>query len=250
MKVTYIGHSGFLVEWDECYWLFDYYTGDIPPMDAAKKVYVFVSHGHGDHYNPKIFELRQKHRDIEYVLSSDIRPPEEDWARKQVLSVEPEKQYELHDGDSWGDGGGGHGDGFHNGIMLTTLRSTDLGVAFLLTYQGKTVYHAGDLNYWIWEEETDQYNDVMANAFKEQMAHLRGKTIDVAFVPLDPRQEGYYYLGLETLLNTAKVKHVFPMHFGAEFSVIGRYKSERPEDPCGATVVDIERAGQEWKIEP
>ena len=32
MKVTYIGHSGFLIESGSCCCLFDYYQGEIPSM--------------------------------------------------------------------------------------------------------------------------------------------------------------------------------------------------------------------------
>ncbi|MGE5579456.1 MAG: MBL fold metallo-hydrolase [Bacillota bacterium] len=236
MRVRYIGHSGFLVEWEACYWLFDYYTGDIPHMDAEKKVFVFVSHKHRDHLNPRVFDLRHRHRSIEYVLSSDIEPPQEDWVSKIVTHVESEKRYELDDGRG-------------QPILLTTLKSTDLGVAFLLNYLGKTVYHAGDLNLWVWKEETEQDNEAMRAAFNEQMKHLKDAAIDVAFVPLDPRQEEYYYLGLEALLNTTKVRRVFPMHFGSEYSVIQRFKKERAANPHGAAIMDIRRAGQEWQID-
>lgn len=236
MKVTYIGHSGFLMEWETCYWLFDYYTGDIPQMDAAKKVFVFVSHKHGDHFNPKIFDLHHHYRDIVYVLSSDIEEPQVDEVLDQVMSVEPGKQYEMHDRD-------------HKTIRLTTLKSTDLGVAFLLNYLGKTVYHAGDLNLWVWKEETKRYNEEMAAAFDEQMKNLKGVAIDVAFVPLDPRQEEYYHMGLDSLLSVAKIKYVFPMHFGRDSSVIERYKKERAASPCGTVIMDIKRAGQEWEID-
>lgn len=234
MKVTYIGHSGFLVEWQACYWLFDYYTGDIPQMDAEKKVFVFVSHSHGDHFSPRVFDLRHKYPNVEYVLSSDIELPKEDWVSEKVTLVEPEKRYEFDDG--------------HNRmVLLQTLKSTDLGVAFLLSYLGKTVYHAGDLNLWVWKEETQQYNDDMTAAFTEQMNHLKGIPIDVAFVPLDPRQEEYYHLGLEALLSITKVKRVFPMHFGREFSVIQRYMKDRAANLAGTILTDIKQAGQEWR---
>jgi len=236
MKVSYIGHSGFLVEWDACYWLFDYYTGDLPEMDEGKKVFVFVSHRHGDHLNRKIFDLRHKYPKIEYVLSSDIELPVEDWIFNLVTLVDPEDDYELDDGRG-------------QTIHLITLKSTDEGVAFLLNYLSKTVYHAGDLNLWVWKEETEQYNADMRAAFNQQMDHLKDVAIDVAFVPLDPRQEEDYYSGLEALLNTAKVKRVFPMHFGKDFSVIERYKRERPTSPHGTVIMDISRAGQEWQID-
>jgi L-ascorbate metabolism protein UlaG (beta-lactamase superfamily) len=235
MKVRYIGRSGFLVEWETCYWLFDYYTGDIPKLDAKKKVFVFVSHRHSDHLNPKVFELRHEHRNVEYVLSSDIELPREDWVFTHVTRVEPEKQYELRDLDN-------------RVLLLKTLKSTDEGVAFLLNYIGNTVYHAGDLNLWVWKEESREYNEDMEAAFEEQMKHLMGVAIDVAFVPLDPRQEEYYYLGLESLLNTADVKRVFPMHFGGDFSVIERYRKEKAASLRSTVLEDIGQAGQEWEI--
>lgn len=90
----------------------------------------------------------------------------------------------------------------------------------------------------------------MTAAFDEQMDYLKGLVIDVAFVPLDPRQEEYYYLGLEALLEKAKVKRVFPMHFGRNFSVIEQYKKERAANLRETVLVDIGRAGQEWEIDP
>ena len=73
MKVRYVGHSGFLVEWRACYWLFVYYFGKLPELDAGKRVFVFASHEHGDHWNPRVLDLRHEHPDVQYVLSSDIQ---------------------------------------------------------------------------------------------------------------------------------------------------------------------------------
>ena len=53
MKVTYLNHSGFLLELENCYIIFDYYRGELSPLNAKKDVFVFCSHVHGDHYNPK-----------------------------------------------------------------------------------------------------------------------------------------------------------------------------------------------------
>ena len=48
MKITYIYHSGFLVETKECYYLFDYYKGSLPSLDTNKQILVFASHSHRD----------------------------------------------------------------------------------------------------------------------------------------------------------------------------------------------------------
>lgn len=236
VKVCFLGHSGFLLEWDSCYWLFDYYVGEIPELDTGKRVFVFASHSHGDHWNPKVLDLSRKHPDVHYVLSSDIDLTEADRVSRTVAFVEPEKEYELE---------GGQG----QPIRLTTLRSTDAGVAFLLNYLGKRIYHAGDLNHWVWEGEPEEYNKAMTEAFNEQMDRLEGLAIDVAFVPLDPRQEEYYYLGLEGLLKKARVKKVFPMHFGRNFGVIEQYKKERAGNLGETILMEIKEAGQRWEID-
>ena len=71
MKVTYISHSGFLIETKNCLFLFDYYEGKIPPLSQEKPLFIFVSHWHSDHFNPEIFSIR--HEKVHYILSHDTR---------------------------------------------------------------------------------------------------------------------------------------------------------------------------------
>jgi L-ascorbate metabolism protein UlaG (beta-lactamase superfamily) len=243
LKITYIDHSGFLIEWDTCYWLFDYYKGEIPEMASEKKLFVFVSHKHEDHFNPEIFKLYDRHKEVEYILSSDIRVTKETLAKygyseeilNKTVSVKPTNEYELWDLKQ-------------NKIRLKTLKSTDCGVAFLLQYQGKTIYHAGDLNLWVWKEESKQYNNNMTANFLKEMDALKDITIDIAFAPLDPRQEDWYYLGLEKLINTAQVKFLFPMHFWDKPDIIKKYKSERNSYVNNARIMEISQNSQKWEM--
>ncbi len=240
MEITYIGHSGFLIEWENCYFLFDYYQGEIPVMHADKKIFVFVSHKHEDHFNPHIFTLHQKYKNIQYILSSDIRltrdkvlkfgMTEELFAK--ILSVKPSSEYVLLDQKQ-------------ERLILKTLKSTDCGVAFLVNYCGKTVYHAGDLNLWVWKGETKQYNNNMTAMFGRVMESLRNIVIDIAFIPLDPRLKEWYYMGPECFLSTAKVRYVFPMHFWGQSSIIQQFKEERKIN-TDTEVVEISREGQKW----
>ncbi|MBQ2641861.1 MAG: ribosome biogenesis GTPase Der, partial [Lachnospiraceae bacterium] len=39
-------------------------------------------------------------------------------------------------------------------LSVATLGSTDQGVAFVVNYAGQTVYHAGDLHWWAWPDDT------------------------------------------------------------------------------------------------
>ncbi|NLO10131.1 MAG: MBL fold metallo-hydrolase [Clostridiales bacterium] len=242
--ITYINHSGFLLEWDSCYFLFDYYNGQIPSLDSNKMLVVFVSHGHGDHFNPEIFRLYKEHPKTTYLISSDIKlnkiTNQKYGITEEISSlikvVKPNQKYEIFDKDN-------------NRINIETLKSTDSGVAFLIGYKDKTIYHAGDLNLWMWMGETKQYNNNMSASFKKEISKLENKNIDIAFAPLDPRQEEWYNLGMDALLKSSKVKYVFPMHFWDKPEIIQKYINESDVYKTSTNIMDIKQEGQKWSIE-
>ena len=214
MNITYIYHSSFLIETDTCYYLFDYEKGQLPALDVTKPILVLSSHGHGDHYNPRIFSkldmLGMQH--IYAVLSDDIKAPE----RVNAMQVSPSQEYTLWQQQT-----------------LTTYTSTDLGVAFLIEDNGKFIYHAGDLNEWVWEGESDSYNEQMIIDYRKQISllseKLSSRKIDIAFVVLDPRQEKDYDRGLAYFLEHIPVNKVYPMHYWEQPEIIKRFLSEHPE---------------------
>jgi L-ascorbate metabolism protein UlaG (beta-lactamase superfamily) len=77
MNVSYIHHSGFLVETELFYYLFDYEKGCLPEMNRDKPIFVLSSHGHADHYNPEVFSMLKAAgmRQIRAILSDEIEPP-------------------------------------------------------------------------------------------------------------------------------------------------------------------------------
>ena len=214
MNITYIHHSCFLVETRRFYFLFDYQTGNLPKLNAAKPIFVLSSHGHADHYNPEVFTLLSglgmEH--IRAILSDDIIAP----ANTDTLSVSPEQEYTLD-----------------TALKLTTFRSTDLGVAFLIEDEQTLIYHAGDLNDWVWEEESEAYNKQMTIDYRNQIdllgSKLGQKQIDTAFVVLDPRQEKDYHRGLCYFLEHIPAKQVYPMHYWQSPSIIETFLKEHPE---------------------
>lgn len=214
MKVTYIHHSCFLVETHLFYYLFDYEKGHLPELNTEKPIFVLSSHSHADHYNPEVFTLLTHlgMRDIRAILSDDIQVP----ANINTLQVSPEMEYEL---------------GYQQ--KLTTFRSTDLGVAFLIEDQNELIYHAGDLNDWVWDDESDSYNEQMTLDYRKQIRlladSLHHRQIDVAFVVLDPRQEKDYDRGLCFFLEHIPAKQVYPMHYWDDPSVIDTFLKDHPE---------------------
>lgn len=65
--------------------------------------------------------------------------------------------------------------------------------------EDKVIYHAGDLNWWHWEEESATYNDEMKQNYQREVDKLEGRKIDAAFVPVDPRLEDAYFWGIVIL---------------------------------------------------
>ena len=214
MTVTYIHHSCFLVETDASYYLFDYEKGALPELDVQKPIVVLSSHSHADHYNEKIFSLlRQVGMErIQAVLSDDIAAP----ADTAVLRAAPGKKYTLDLGQ-----------------RLTTFCSTDLGVAFLIEDRDQLIYHAGDLNDWVWDEETEDYKHQMTLDYRHQIhllaEALNHREIDTAFVVLDPRQEGDYDRGLCYFLGNISAKAVYPMHDWDKPEIIETFLKDHPQ---------------------
>ncbi len=226
MKITYIGHSGFLAELEKTVLLFDYVQGEIPEIDRGKKWMVFASHRHQDHFCPDIFALAEKYP-ITYVLSSDI-------LSRRVPEERQEQTVRLKAGECWED----------EGVFVETLKSTDEGVAFLVQAEGQVIYHAGDLNNWHWELETEAWNRKMEVNYQKFLEPLRGREIDAAFVVLDPRQGNSYALGMDYFLQTAKAKKVYPMHCWEEYSVIERWMGEHMDSPYRENMVGIKGRGE------
>lgn len=212
MIVTYICHSGFLVETPTIYYLFDYYKGPIPKLLPNKPVIVLASHSHADHYNANIFKklIASGASTIYAVLSHDILIIPENI---EYIIVEPNQTYTL-----W------------QGQVLNTFQSTDLGVAFFLESQEGNIYHGGDLNDWVWAGESDAYNQEMTKNYRNEIEKLSDitnqTTVDIAMVPLDPRQEKDYARGMLYFLDKIHPKKVYPMHYWGKPEIIEQFTRE------------------------
>ena len=200
MKVTYLYHSGFTVEDERAMYVFDYYKGKLPETEADKQMYVFVSHRHSDHFNPEIFEWEKEHPKIQYILSDDV---EADPAPNRIF-LPPDKKIKI------------------GTLKIETLRSTDEGVAFLVAFRDKRIYHAGDLNWWHWEGESIDYNRSMRENYQKEIKKLARKKIDLAFVVLDPRQGGAAFSGIDYFMRNVRAEHVFPMHMWKDYGLTDR----------------------------
>lgn len=205
MKATYIQHSGFSVEFADMMLVFDYWKGDIT-IPEDKPVYVFASHAHRDHFNEVIFDWEGCGADIHYILSDDIKAS----PAENRIFMSPDGFCDL------------------GNIKIKTLRSTDEGVAFFVSVQTSEstqeihIYHAGDLNWWHWEEESAAYNQQMKEDYQKSLLPIEGEYVDVAFVPVDPRLGDAYYWGIDWYMRHTDTEKVYPMHMWDQYEIQDR----------------------------
>ncbi len=232
MQVTFLAHSGFLVELPSVTLLFDWWKGDLPPL-PEKPLLVFASHRHEDHLNPAIFALDDGTRDVRFLLGSDIKLSPRHLAQWGLDEAQAAHCLSLRGEESAAP---------LAGVTVETLFSTDEGVAFLVTADNTALYHAGDLHWWHWAEESTAWNRNMEVDFKRFSAPLKGRELDLAMVPLDPRLGDAYAWGLTAFLEETHTRHVLPMHQWGDFPLTERFCREFPQlaDP----IVPIVREGQ------
>lgn len=116
-----------------------------------------------------------------------------------------------------------------NDTHIHTLLSNDSGVAFIVKTNDGTIYHAGDLNDWYWDGEPDEDNRQMTSMYRAEINKIKGDHFDVAFVPLDPRQENHYADGMIYFLDNIDCKNVFPMHYWNKPDIITGFITEYPQ---------------------
>ena len=99
-------------------------------------------------------------------------------------------------------------------VSVKAFDSTDLGVSFLVDIQGVHVFHAGDLNFWHWREEsTVKEIEEADDAFRQAVEPIAREKIDLAFFPVDARQGLMYDAGANYFIMCVKPRLLIPMHF-------------------------------------
>ncbi|MGF6907005.1 MBL fold metallo-hydrolase [Fusobacterium sp. PH5-44] len=207
MNIVYIYHSCYVIENEKYILIFDFYK--IPwlkdktfKMDEflnkEKTILVFASHGHGDHYSNEILKWDDGNRDIYYILSDDIDVSNNNKNYNIVKEGDSLKVAEVN---------------------IKIFGSSDLGVSFLINLDGTRIFHAGDLNWWKWNEESLVDQEYAENLFKRIINDIKISTdknkekIDIAFFPVDPRLEENKFIGPLYFIDTFTPKYFFPMHF-------------------------------------
>lgn len=209
--VTYYHHSGFTVEVMDTLLVFDYWRGEngelsekdqLREQDLAnhKRVLVFVSHDHEDHFDEIIYSWDYQKLPITYIVSDDLP------IGKRGRRVKPGDTLEVGD------------------VSIRVFDSTDKGVSFYVSLYGLNIFHAGDLNLWHWREESTLREIAQAEKdFYAAMAPIDRLPMDVAMFPVDPRMGGLYEAGANYFVMSVKPRVFIPMHWQGRPEVAQSY---------------------------
>lgn len=219
MKVTYLFNSGFIIELENHILVFDYYKGQIEPLSPNKKVYIFASHDHRDHFNPEIYNI--DHPNITYILSNDIN------AKGHHLA--PHQSIKLDD------------------IQVNTLISTDKGVAFIVHCENKNIFHSGDLNWWDWEGEPKDFLEYQEKTFKQEIQSIKDIKFDIMMVPLDTRLEDNAYKAIDYIEKNLITKYIIPMHSFNQHKKMSKLVDEPPLNQY-SNILKIDKRNQVFNL--
>jgi hypothetical protein len=89
----------------------------------------------------------------------------------------------------------------------------------------------------------------MTKNFKDEINKISGKEIDLAFLPLDPRQEELYSLGFDYFMQNTRTSVAFPMHFWLDYSIIEKFKNSEEASKYSNKIIDISFEGQTFQID-
>jgi len=206
-QLWHLGHCGWVVRTQNNLLVFDYMPAQVKPEHPGlsngflnpeelrgQKVTVFVTHGHMDHFSPDIFNLKEV--GATFVYGFEPGTPgcgsERRYTGPEYLFTPPRSSHQLA------------------GMTIETIESNDLGVGFVVSVDGVTLYHAGDHAGW---------RDGEQLGYEKEINHIASLNlpIDVAFLNVTgchahgpcPLADGTSYT-----LNKLQPKGWFPTHAG------------------------------------
>lgn len=195
MKLSFLNHSGFLLDDGHRAYVFDYFkdpAGLVKKAQAeGRELWFFATHLHGDHYSPRILDFNTP--TTKYIVHEDVPKQGLPTDRTTFMAVGDETTID--------------------GVKITMYGSTDEGGSFLLTFPNITVFHAGDLNWWHWLGDTDENNRFAREYARKEFNRVQGMKADVVMFPVDARLEAAREWGpIEFLHHVEQPKLFVPMH--------------------------------------
>lgn len=213
--IWYLDHSGWAIKTRDNFLVFDYFIHDRDPAApglcnghidceeiAGENVTVFVSHEHGDHFDPRIFAWKDLLPNVTYVMGCKAEDA-------------PECEYME-----------GRARRTINGMTVTTIESNDTGVGFMIEVDGLVIMHPGD--------HANRLQD-FSGPYCAEIDYLaaQGFRPDIAFMPISGCGFGDQVavkMGVRYALETLKPSVFVPMHSGGNPYKYKEFNTEASEE--------------------
>lgn len=225
-RIWYLDHSGWAIQTRSRFLIFDYRkpnpsaklssldNGHIDPAEIKNRsVVVFISHSHGDHWDPRILEWKKTVPDITYVFGWQAdQGPEHvycDFERQEFTLGDMKVRTIVHDFD---------------GIPEA---------AFVVEVDGLTLFHSGDHG---------NGPPPFRKAFVDNLEHIAriAPEMDLAFIPL---------WGEESLVvKTLKPTYTFPMHGRAREHQYEGFAAQADKDKLPTKVIAAKNRGDRFLL--
>lgn len=231
-ELVYVWHDCFVYRSESCVIVFDYwlepgvervsYVADKPgdgelPLHrlieecGGRPVYFLVSHHHKDHFVKDIFRWCAVRENVQYVISRDTARAvnyllKEGSTYTGSLKVDRSRVHVLRPGERFED----------SLIRVSAFGSTDIGNSYVVEVDGLRLFHAGDLNAWMWKDESTRAEVAAAIwdyevKLKEIADHF--PQVDYAMFPVDARIGRDWWEGAYRFVRRIDTGVFIPMHF-------------------------------------
>jgi L-ascorbate metabolism protein UlaG (beta-lactamase superfamily) len=204
-------HSGFALKTANHLLIFDYWPGEGSPDESGglaaglirpdeikdENVVVFISHEHHDHWYRDCVDWTNSVERIHYIVSPEVSRADERYRSGQGLVTTIAANQSAAVGD----------------IEVTTLLSTDSGVAFLIHTDGLVIYHSGDHASWNWRHDRDADTEFVT----QRLRPLDDERIDIAMHVCDPRLKSSGWGGFVAFAERYVPALLVPMHMKGKY---------------------------------
>lgn len=196
-------------------------------QDALKpedRLFVFNSHGHGDHFSPEVVKFADCVREAHFIFGHDIVAAHPDLRPASLAVAEPDSSVTI------------------GGLEIQTPRANDCNnesVSFLLEFHNLHLWFGADMAWWDWPQMTAMERKAEEDFFHHQVSRLEGQPLNLAFVNADARLANWG--GGIAFARRLKPRTLIPMHTFGQEETLERFVAEL--GPYSGTIFHYRNSG-------
>lgn len=162
---------------------------------SPENINLFFSHGHSDHFTKDLSFFKDKK--LRIFVPENIKID-----KKDVISLKT-------DNDSFKD----------KDLKVSTIKSNDEGMAYILEWKGLRIYFGGDLASWYWEGLSKQEFELYVKYFFDTVENLKKKKpFDIVFSNADNRVRDLS--GAKDIMDALRPGLFVPMHLFGNIDIL------------------------------